>query len=176
MPKPVAYFITFSSYGTRLHGSENGSVDRHHNRYGNDLIPPKPSLEHYEKQTQKNPTVTFEPEHRQIILETIKEVCVYRHWQLFAIHVRTNHVHVVVSVDTEPEKALHDFQAYATRHLRQAYPILKDRKIWTRHGSTRYLWNRKQLLEAIAYVVHGQGEHMEYWYDREFFQEFQRLS
>ena len=68
MSKPLSYFITFSSYGTRLHGSENGSVDRNHNRYGGDLIPPKPSLESYEKQTQKNPTVTFEPEQRHIIL------------------------------------------------------------------------------------------------------------
>ena len=176
MPKPLAYFITFSNYGTRLHGSENGSVDRNHNQYGSNLIPPKPSLESYEKQTQKNTPVTFEPKHRQIIFETIREVCAYRHWCLFAIHVRTNHVHVVVSVDTEPEKALHDFQAYATRHLRQAYPIFKDRKIWTRHGSTRYLWNRKQFLDAISYVVHGQGEHMEYWYDEVFYEKLKRLS
>jgi REP element-mobilizing transposase RayT len=171
MPKPLAYFITFSSYGTRLHGSENGSVDRHHNRYGGDLIPPKPSLECYEKNLQKNPAVTFEPEQRQIILETVKEVCAYRNWQPFAIHVRTNHVHVIASSDMNPEKMLHNFQAYATRHLRQAYPTLKDRKIWTRHGSTRYLWNRKKLLEAVHYVVHEQGEHMEYWYDKAFLKE-----
>ena len=168
MAKPLAYFITFSSYGTRLHGGENGSVDRNHNQYGDDLIPPKPSLESYERQTQKNPTVMFAPEQRQIILEMIREVCCYRHWRPFAIHVRTNHVHVVVSLNVAPEKALHDFQAYATRRLRQACPILKDRKIWTRHGSTRYLWNRKKLMETIHYVVHEQGEHMEYWYDREF--------
>jgi REP element-mobilizing transposase RayT len=173
LPKPLAYFITFSSYGTRLHGSENGSVDRNHNQYGDYLIPPKPLLESYEKQTQKSPTVTFESEHRHIILETTRGVSAYRHWRLFAIHVRTNHVHVVVSADAEPEKALHDFQAYATRRLREKYPALNNRKIWTRHGSTRYLWNRKSLTEAIHYVVHEQGEHMEYWYDREFFQELQ---
>jgi REP element-mobilizing transposase RayT len=169
LPKPLAYFITFSSYGTRLHGSKNGSVDRHHNQYGDDLIPPKPSLEQFEKQTLKSPTVTFESEHRQIILETIRQVCDYRHWRPFAIHVRTNHVHAVVSVDTTPEKALHDFQAYVTRHLRKEFPVLKDRKVWTRHGSTRYLWNRKSLFEAITYVVHEQGEHMEYWYDKTIF-------
>lgn len=171
LPKPLAYFITFSNYGTRLHGNENGSVDRNHNQYGDDLIPPKPPLERYEKQAQKNPMVTFEPEHRQIILETIQEVCNYRHWSLYAIHVRTNHVHIVVSLDATPEKALHDFQAYATRRLREQYPIFKNRKIWTRHGSTRYLWDRKSLFEAIHYVVHEQGKHMEYWYDEAFFQE-----
>jgi len=171
MPKPLAYFITFSSYGTRLHGSENGSVDRNHNRYGDDLIPSKPLLQSYEKRTQKHPTVTFEPAQRHIVLETIRKVCAYRQWRSFAIHIRTNHVHVVASADAEPEKVLHDFQAYATRHLREHSPILKDRKIWTRHGSTRYLWNRKSLLEAIHYVVHEQGEHMEYWYDETFLRE-----
>ena len=169
MPTPLAYFITFSSYGTRLHGSENGSVDRNHNQYGNDLICPKPQLEQYEKQNLKNPPVAFDPEHRKTILETIIEVCDYRRWRLYALHVRTNHVHVIVSTDTVPEKALHSFQSYATRHLREKYPVLKDRKIWTRHGSTKYLWDRKSLVAAISYVIHEQGEHMEYWYDKEFF-------
>jgi len=176
LSKPLAYFITFSSYGTRLHGSENGSVDRNHNQYSNDLIPPKPSLESYEKQIQKNPTITFEPEQRQIILETTREVCTHRHWRPYAIHVRTNHVHVVAAADAAPEKALHDFQAYATRRLREKYPALNDRKIWTRHGSTRYLWNRKSLTEAIHYVVHEQGEYMEYWHDKTFLERLKQLS
>ena len=106
---------------------------------------------------------------REIVFESIMDVCNYRNWRLFALHVRTNHVHVVVSAETKPEKVLHAFKAYATRHLREAHPMLKEYKIWTRHGSTRYIWNRKSLLEAIHYVVHEQGEHMEYWYDKEFF-------
>jgi REP element-mobilizing transposase RayT len=167
MSKPLAYFITFSSYGSRLHGSENGSVDINHNQYGHDLIPPKPQLEHYEKLTQKNETVALDSEHRQTILESIMDVCSHRRWRVYALHVRTNHVHVIVSADTPPEKALHDFKAYATRHLREKYPILKDYKIWTRHGSTKYLWERKSLIAAISYVVHEQGEHMEYWYNKE---------
>jgi REP element-mobilizing transposase RayT len=176
MSKPLAYFITFSGFGTRLHGSEIGSVDRHHNQYGNDLIPPKPPLEGYEKQIQKSPTITFVPQHRQLILETIQQVCAYRNWCPLAIHVRTNHVHVVVSADTKPEKVLHDFQAYATRRLREQYPALKDRKIWTRHGSTRYLWTHNAILEAIHYVVHEQGEHMEYCYDRTYYEQLERMS
>ena len=30
---PKAFLITFSCYGTRLHGDESGSVDRDHNAY-----------------------------------------------------------------------------------------------------------------------------------------------
>ena len=30
---PLAYFISFRTYGTWLHGDERGSIDRFHNRY-----------------------------------------------------------------------------------------------------------------------------------------------
>ncbi len=33
------------------------------------------------------------------------------------------------------------------------------------HGSTKYLWDRKSLLAAMSYVIHEQGEPMEYWYN-----------
>ena len=37
---PLAYLITFRSYGTWLHGDERGSVDRFHNVYGTPRLPP----------------------------------------------------------------------------------------------------------------------------------------
>jgi hypothetical protein len=41
MPEfPLAYFITFSTYGTWLHGDSTGSVDRAHNQPGAPLLPP----------------------------------------------------------------------------------------------------------------------------------------
>jgi hypothetical protein len=36
---PLAYFITFRSYGSWLHGDERGSVDRSHNQYGSPFLP-----------------------------------------------------------------------------------------------------------------------------------------
>lgn len=31
---PLAYLITFRTYGTWLHGDERGSVDKNHNKFG----------------------------------------------------------------------------------------------------------------------------------------------
>ena len=165
--KPLAYFITFSSYGTRLHGSNNGSVDRNHNQYGTDRLPSQPHLERYEIETLKNAAVTFNQNHRRTILNSIMRVCEFHSWHPFAVHVRTNHVHAIVSADMPPEKILHHFKAYATRHLREKHPVFADFKIWTRHGSTKYLWNRKSLLSAMSYVIHEQGDYMEHWYDKQ---------
>ena len=33
----MRYFITFTCYGAHLRGEETGSVDRHHNVFGNRL-------------------------------------------------------------------------------------------------------------------------------------------
>jgi hypothetical protein len=37
---PLAYFISFRTYGTWLHGDERSSTDRFHNQYGSPFIPP----------------------------------------------------------------------------------------------------------------------------------------
>jgi len=41
---PLAYFITFRTYGTWLHGDERGSIDRYHNRYKGPKVEPNPVL------------------------------------------------------------------------------------------------------------------------------------
>jgi hypothetical protein len=50
------------------------------------------------------------------------------------------------------------FKSYASRALNLAE---QERKRWTRHGSTRWLWKDGEVREAIRYVVSGQGEPME---------------
>ena len=40
MSDPIAYFITFRTYGTWLHGDERGSTDRDHNAYDTPLLDP----------------------------------------------------------------------------------------------------------------------------------------
>jgi hypothetical protein len=37
-PRPIAYHITFGTYGTRLHGDPRGTVDRSMNRPGDPII------------------------------------------------------------------------------------------------------------------------------------------
>ena len=53
-----------------------------------------------------------------------------------------------------------DFKAYASRALNEAGHGGRGRKRWSRHGSMRHLWKRENVLDAVAYVVAGQGEPM----------------
>ncbi|HVQ56673.1 MAG TPA: transposase [Pyrinomonadaceae bacterium] len=95
---------------------------------------------------------------RELVSDSIEEVCAFRGYDLRALNVRTNHAHVVVSKSVKPEKILNDLKAYATRKLRGEKAVASDQKVWSRHGSTRYLWKPKQVQSAIEYVLYGQGD------------------
>jgi REP element-mobilizing transposase RayT len=155
---PLAYFISFRTYGTWLHGDERGSVNRKQNKYGTPRIAPNSLLEKAERSLLKYPPVTLDGYQRSVVEKAIREVCKHREYKLLAINVRTNHVHTVVSAQVKPEPILQAFQAYATRKLREAGLLTRKIKPWSRHGSTPYLWKEKQVERAIDYVINGQGD------------------
>lgn len=94
------------------------------------------------------------------MLSSICEVCSFKSWDLLAAHVRSNHVHVVVSSAEKPDKLMNAFKTYASRRLNQCASDVPGCRRWTRHGSTRYLWDREHVEAALAYVIDGQGEPM----------------
>lgn len=95
---------------------------------------------------------------RAVVLATILEVAKHRRWRVWAAHVRTNHVHIVVTAAAaKPEKVMSDFKAWASRRLREATGEETYRDRWTQHGSTRYLWNEQSLEQAVGYVLDEQG-------------------
>jgi REP element-mobilizing transposase RayT len=88
----------------------------------------------------------------------IREVCAHRSWFLHALNVRTNHVHIVVSIGEEkPERALNAFKAYGTRRMRQDGNWQESHSPWADKGSKRRLWNERSLALAVDYVINGQG-------------------
>jgi REP element-mobilizing transposase RayT len=97
---------------------------------------------------------------RKLLLESIRSVCANRNWDLLAAHIRTDHVHLVVCADASPERVMVDLKTYASRALNAAKLDALGQKRWSRHGSTRYLWNWKSVLAAADYAVYGQGSPM----------------
>ena len=97
---------------------------------------------------------------RQVVLAAIQERCRQQNWTLFAAHVRTNHVHLIVEAESKPARVMNDVKSYASRCLNQVGLDKEPRKRWARHGSTRWLWTRKQVSAAISYVVEEQGQCM----------------
>jgi len=149
---PLAYLITFTCYGTWLHGDDRGSVDYTHRQYNKEFIAPNQVFKALRQSQMSDDLVILNSHERDLVEKTIREVCQYRQWQLHTISARSNHVHVVVTGNNDPDKIMGDFKAYATRKLRESNPGRKGHNTWTEGGSTRYLWNEASLVAACEYV------------------------
>jgi REP element-mobilizing transposase RayT len=93
---------------------------------------------------------------RLVVHRAIVEVCEHRVWKPLALNVRTNHVHVVLAAGAAPERAMGTFKAWSTRRLREEGFAGPDARVWSRHGSTRYLWSEETVRRAVSYVVDWQ--------------------
>ncbi len=151
---PVAYFITFRTYGTWLHGDERGSMDRRTAH-----IPGAPVLNtnqyrrSWEQEQLKHPAVCFNQIQRLLIDTTIRKVIKHNQWQLHALDVQSDHVHVVLTALKRPEAVMNSLKSWCTRELRKAKRISNDIKPWSRHGSTRWLWTENEVKEVCIYVT-----------------------
>ena len=139
----LAYFLTFTTYGTWLHGTEKGlgSVDRHSNVYGHDFVTPDPQRASQSQERMSQPIFVLSEPERRIVCEAIVSLASERQWNLLAVHVRTNHVHVVIRAEREPSRILSEFKARASKDLTLAGFDNVTRKRWTRHGSTIHLFD-----------------------------------
>ena len=153
----LAYLITFHTYGSWLKGNVRGSVDRDHNARGEPFVPPNVLQEKYERGRMTGDGVRISPEQRFVIDHATRGVCEHRAWTLHAINIRTTHVHVVVTSEDRPEKVMGDMKAWCTRRLRESGVVSAQNRMWSRHGSTRYLWDEVSVERAVDYVLRRQG-------------------
>jgi REP element-mobilizing transposase RayT len=162
---PLAFLITFRTYGTWLHGDNRGAMDRHgQNVYGSPRVAINQQLENIMRANRAGAAVILTRTQRDVIAESIKATCKIRGYSLSAMNVRTNHAHIVASSAVKPEQMIIAFKANATRWLRDAGLITSQEKVWARGGSRRYLWKPSHVNGAIDYVLYGQGDDIPpYW-------------
>lgn len=159
---PLAYFITFRTYGSWLHGDMRGSTDQNNNRFGQPFYPPDREWKLFRQEQLKGPPVKLDGRRRNVVSASIQETCTKRTWNLMAKNVRTNHVHVVVDPGSKgPSIALNALKANATRRMREEGLWDYEYSPWARRGSKRRLWNDKDVFEAIDYVLNDQGKDLD---------------
>ena len=154
---PLAYFISFRTCGTWLHGDKRGSIDRFNNQYRSAYIPGNANWQRYNKQQLRVTPLILGPRQRRSVEAAIQETCRIRNWLLQAFNVRTNHVHAVVTANRDSELVLNALKANATRKLRENGLWTHNVSPWARKGSRRKLWNERSVARAVEYVLYGQG-------------------
>ncbi len=150
-PDPIAFFITWPTYGTWLPGDERGWVEHHH---GWQL--PSRDLEQHSRACMTEQQCLLSPKERAIVIAQILHTCAFRNWVHYASACRSNHAHVVIGAwNTKPQKIRIDIKAWCTRSLREQSRPEKE-NWWAERGSTRYIWTEQSLQTVIQYVTEAQ--------------------
>ena len=145
---PLAYFLTWSTYGSWLPGDDRWWTEARHGKK-----PPDLRLQKRSQAKMSEPALTLSPEQRILVELTIREHCEIRGWKLWALNCRTNHLHVVITATQPPETAVSQFKSWCTRRLKEtATTSYIRRQWWTENASTIYLNTAKELESAVIYV------------------------
>jgi hypothetical protein len=91
MKYPLAWYLTWTTYGTWLHGDARGS------NINGQVLPPDPSLEASMRAQMTEDPVYLSDAQRVIVDNLLVAECRAQGWLLHARNVRTNHVHIVLS-------------------------------------------------------------------------------
>ena len=148
--EPLAFFLTWTTYGSWLPGDARGWVDdRGVIRRANK------SLARISSSIMGEQPVVLTTAQRHTVEESIHEHCRFRGWMLHAVNCRTTHVHAVVSAaDRSPDAVLRCIKAWCSRQLSGG--ACGKRRWWTKGGSMRRLYDTRAIEDVVAYVVECQ--------------------
>jgi REP element-mobilizing transposase RayT len=148
---PLAYFITWTCYGTWLHGDERGWHEwGKGERTGPDFV-----LKSTAKSKMVETEFSMSQIDRKVVEETIDKHCEHRGWTLHKVNARTNHVHIVVTAPGyAPETVRDQFKSWCTRNLKPHHPGREH--FWTEGASLRYINHEEDLEAAIIYAGEAQ--------------------
>src|SRR5262245_66255736 len=99
----LAYHLTWTTYGTWLHGDARGWV-----KWGEwGIKPADPEQERAARTRMAEAAVVLTDAQRALVEQTVRDHCRIRSWLLHAVNGRWNHIHVVVRVNLATD-AVHD--------------------------------------------------------------------
>ncbi len=150
---PLAYFITWTTYGSWLPGDERGWVKRGERT----VQPPDPLRREAAAQAMSEDAVVLSPAQRSAIDAMIARHCAFRGWILHARNARTNHVHVVASAAATGETMRSQLKSWCSRALSEQAGLVGrgrngQRRWWTEGGDVEWIDNDESLSNVIQYV------------------------
>ena len=144
------YLITFTTYGTWLHGDERGSRSR-----GRGPVSPNRGWVLFEQQRLRAAPFRLDDSTMPLVRDAIVAVASRRPWLLLALHVRPCHVHFVAAAASAGAALLRDAKASASASLNRSIGAAATR--WTRYAHVAELRSSAAVQRAIAYVLDEQG-------------------
>jgi REP element-mobilizing transposase RayT len=155
---PLAYFITWTCYGTWLPGDDRGWTKWHKGE-----VIPQPLLANWCLEKMTDDPLFLTEIQRIIVNETVALHCQIRRWNLHAVNCRSNHCHTVITAsDYDGEQVRDQLKSWCKRKLKEEQKSrgIDSKEIrekwWTGKGSARWLFDQESLEAAIRYTLEAQ--------------------
>ncbi len=150
--EPIAFFITWTVYGTFLPGDNRGWVKR-----GSGTQLARPLLANWHSERLKHSIELLAENNRICVEKAIQQICNDRSWKLWIANPRSNHVHVVITAPGRDGATVRDqLKARCTRELRLMDNRFCDRTVWTRGGDWKCINTEEDLEVCIQYAGEAQ--------------------
>jgi REP element-mobilizing transposase RayT len=149
---PLAYHITFGTYGTRLHGSDRPTVDRSQNKFGDPVVGKDAEWETIERSLLKFPARILTIEQRLFVQEIIPSICVRGNWEHITTAAAKDHVHNIIRADIEGADIRKWLKRWISQAISEKWPLLPDQVWWAECGSVKWIWVNDYYGRAVDYV------------------------
>jgi REP element-mobilizing transposase RayT len=151
-PRPIAYHITFGTYGTRLHGDPRGTVDRSMNQPGDPIISADRGWWVYERERLKYEPVVLTPEQMRFVEGVLPDVCVRGGWEFHTGAGGPDHVHNVITADADGEAVRKWLTRWLGEALSSEWKRPEGATWWAEGGSVKWIWNDEYYGRVYGYV------------------------
>ena len=150
---PLAFHITFGTYGTRLHGDERGTVDRRLNQPGDLIIGAEPDWERIELNKLRFPIREFDLAQRQLVESLIPDICARGKWDPVACACGKDHVHTLVTAQVDGEVIRKLLKRWLGQALATHIPLEPEQTFWAECGSVKWVWDAGYFERVKKYVL-----------------------
>lgn len=149
MSRPLGYFLSWGTYGTRLHGDPRGTVDRTETGHRDPILGPHEERWEYERGKMNFPPVILTREHRLFAESAIPEICERGMWKYQTCAVAPDHVHVILTSEHEPKTIRRILKRWLGQSLSEKWPLDEGATWWAECGSIKWLVDRIMIPDDI---------------------------
>ncbi len=153
-PTRTSWHITWGTYGTRLHGGSKPTVDREHNRLGEEFVARDVDRETRESQAMRYPGRLLSDEQRAFLEKQIPAICLRGGWTYRIAAAEIDHVHVLCDIvpGVHGEKVRRLLKRWTGQALNKDWPLEKGSRWWAVEGSNRAVRDKQYLNNVYRYI------------------------
>lgn len=140
---PLAFHITFGTYGARLHGGDRPTVDKLHNQYGEPMIEQDSRRLERAVPRQTHATVRFDNDKRLYVEQVVPGICQRGGWTYYICAAQPDHVHNLVSAKTDGQVVRRLLKRWLSESLSERWRDEEIRSWWAEGGSVKWIWKEE---------------------------------